>query len=155
MEKPDFRDHARKLKGSRDVGAQLFCALLRSVGVTARLVCSLQSLPFNFAAVTKGAMPQKSQPRVIYAAEDSQGNTSEETGSVDVHNMNVKAGSKSGPDQGAMPQTPMRAKRLWQPKFGSGSRDLGGASPAPKGELRSSLRHVCLSHLAHVIKLLG
>jgi hypothetical protein len=102
-------------------------------------VCSLQPLPFNFAAATKGAMLQKSQPKVIYAAEDSQGNTSEETGSVDVHNMNAKAGSKSSPDQGALPQTPMRARRLWQPNFGSRSRDLGRASPAPKSELHSSL----------------
>ncbi|CUS13033.1 unnamed protein product [Tuber aestivum] len=37
-------------KGSRDIGAQLFCAMLRSVGVTCRLVCSLQALPFTFAS---------------------------------------------------------------------------------------------------------
>ena len=43
----DFRDIAATLRGSRDVGAQLFCALLRSVGVDARLVCSLQLLPFR------------------------------------------------------------------------------------------------------------
>lgn len=29
------------------MGAQLFCALVRSVGVDARLVCSLQPLPFQ------------------------------------------------------------------------------------------------------------
>ncbi|CCU74371.1 DNA repair protein Rad4 family protein [Blumeria hordei DH14] len=43
----DFRKAANSLKGSRDVGAQLFCALLRSAGVEARLVCSLQPLSFN------------------------------------------------------------------------------------------------------------
>lgn len=47
MHQSDFRDAARTLKASRDVGAQLFCALLRSIGVEARLVCSLQLLPFQ------------------------------------------------------------------------------------------------------------
>ncbi|KAK2049166.1 Rad4 transglutaminase-like domain-containing protein [Colletotrichum somersetense] len=46
MDCSDFRNAARRLCGSRDVGAQLYCALLRSVGVRARLVCSLQPLSF-------------------------------------------------------------------------------------------------------------
>ncbi|KAL8894583.1 MAG: hypothetical protein Q9207_008470, partial [Kuettlingeria erythrocarpa] len=37
MQKPDFIECARNLQGSRDVGAQLFCALLRSAGVETRL----------------------------------------------------------------------------------------------------------------------
>ncbi|KAH6647689.1 hypothetical protein BKA67DRAFT_578281 [Truncatella angustata] len=45
-ERSDFREAAQSLKGSRDVGAQLYCALLRSAGVEARLVCSLQPLSF-------------------------------------------------------------------------------------------------------------
>ncbi|RDA90407.1 hypothetical protein CP533_1035 [Ophiocordyceps camponoti-saundersi (nom. inval.)] len=44
LDRADFREAAQKLQGSRDVGAQLYCALLRSVGVRARLVCSLQPL---------------------------------------------------------------------------------------------------------------
>lgn len=47
MQKLDFQKIAKDLKGSRDVGAQLFCALLRGVGVEARLVCSLQVLPLS------------------------------------------------------------------------------------------------------------
>ncbi|RFU27403.1 hypothetical protein B7463_g8935, partial [Scytalidium lignicola] len=47
LDKADFRAAARSLKGSRDTGAQLYCALLRSVGLDVRLVCSLQPLPFN------------------------------------------------------------------------------------------------------------
>ncbi|OAQ93487.1 nitrilase [Purpureocillium lilacinum] len=46
MDRKDFQDLAKKLQGSRDVGAQLYCALLRSAGVRARLVCSLQPLSF-------------------------------------------------------------------------------------------------------------
>ncbi|PHH88505.1 hypothetical protein CDD83_7443 [Cordyceps sp. RAO-2017] len=44
LDRADFREAARKLQGSRDTGAQLYCALLRSAGVRARLVCSLQPL---------------------------------------------------------------------------------------------------------------
>lgn len=46
LDKTDFRKAAQSLKGSRDVGAQLCCAILRAVGVEARLVCSLQPLSF-------------------------------------------------------------------------------------------------------------
>ncbi|KAI0133615.1 DNA repair protein rhp41 [Xylariales sp. AK1849] len=46
MDKSTFREVAKVLKGSRDIGAQLYCALLRSAGVEARLVCSLQPLSF-------------------------------------------------------------------------------------------------------------
>lgn len=56
MQKSDFLTAASKLKGSRDVGAQLFCAMLRAAGVDARLVCSMLSLPFQSAQ--KMALPQ-------------------------------------------------------------------------------------------------
>ena len=47
MQKTDFLSAAGKIKGSRDVGAQLFCAMLRAAGVDARLVCSMLPLPFQ------------------------------------------------------------------------------------------------------------
>jgi len=50
LELADFRRAAQSLQGSVDIGAQLFCALLRAVGVEARLVCSLQVLGFAAAA---------------------------------------------------------------------------------------------------------
>ncbi|RYP45068.1 hypothetical protein DL768_008540 [Monosporascus sp. mg162] len=59
MEKSDFREAAKSLKGSRDVGAQLFCALLRSAGVEARLVCSLQPLSFLSGGPPMGKPPSK------------------------------------------------------------------------------------------------
>lgn len=51
IEKSDFCAAANKLEASRDVGAQIFCALLRSAGVETRLVCSLQPLPFNVTGI--------------------------------------------------------------------------------------------------------
>lgn len=57
MDKDDFRRAAHALQGSQDVGNQLFCALLRSIGIEARLVCSLQPLPFVSSA--QPSTPQK------------------------------------------------------------------------------------------------
>ena len=56
MQKVDFVAAASRLKGSRDLGAQLFCAMLRAAGVDARLVCSMLPLPFQPAQ--KIALPQ-------------------------------------------------------------------------------------------------
>jgi xeroderma pigmentosum group C-complementing protein len=57
MDKDDFRTAARTLRGSCDLGEQLFCALLRGIGIETRLVCSLQELPFASAA--QPSTPQK------------------------------------------------------------------------------------------------
>lgn len=59
LEKRDFVEAARTLQGSRDVGAQLFCALLRSAGVKTRLVCSLQPLACVPGAPTMPKPKQK------------------------------------------------------------------------------------------------
>ncbi|KAI9704803.1 MAG: hypothetical protein M1836_006583 [Candelina mexicana] len=44
-----FREHARKCEGSRDVGAQLFTALLRGLGLDARMVANLQPVGFGWS----------------------------------------------------------------------------------------------------------
>ncbi|KAL2069598.1 hypothetical protein VTL71DRAFT_14277 [Oculimacula yallundae] len=71
FDKSDFRAAAKTLKGSRDLGAQLFCALLRSANVETRLVCSLQPLSFNaggpampkFTPTPRKATPESSHIR--------------------------------------------------------------------------------------------
>jgi xeroderma pigmentosum group C-complementing protein len=45
----EFRQCAKALEGSRDVGAQLFTALLRGLGVEARMVASLQPVGFGWS----------------------------------------------------------------------------------------------------------
>ncbi|KAK2759543.1 hypothetical protein FQN54_003022 [Arachnomyces sp. PD_36] len=45
----EFRDLARSCKGSRDIGAQLFTALLRALGIEARMVASLQPIGFGWS----------------------------------------------------------------------------------------------------------
>lgn len=69
MQKSDFCDAARNREASRDVGAQLFCALLRSVGVDVRLTCSFQVLPIN-ASTNAKATPTKKPLSVAYYQHD-------------------------------------------------------------------------------------
>ena len=88
MQKIDFQDAAKKRQGSRDVGAQLFCALLRSVGVDARLTCSLQPLPFH--AYPKTQSTQSKGPLAIDKYHEER---IEHTGRGKVEN--VKARSQS------------------------------------------------------------
>lgn len=65
MDKADFIESAKDLAGSQDVGNQLFCALLRSIGVQTRLVCSLQPLPFW--SVPKASTPKAPVKQKIMA----------------------------------------------------------------------------------------
>ena len=63
----EFIEAAQTRAGSRDLGAQLFCALMRSLGVETRLAFSLQPLPFS--GVAKGPTPEKPQPQYIFATQ--------------------------------------------------------------------------------------
>ena len=74
LEFSDFKSAAVSKQGSRDLGAELFCALLRSVAVDTRLVCSLQALPFS--AVAKGQTPEKPKAGYIRAPPQDYGSTS-------------------------------------------------------------------------------
>ncbi|OBT62787.1 hypothetical protein VE03_07691 [Pseudogymnoascus sp. 23342-1-I1] len=47
--KDSFKDLAKEHEGSRDVGAQLFTALLRGLGLEARMVVSLQPVGFGWS----------------------------------------------------------------------------------------------------------
>lgn len=66
MDISDFRKAAVSFEGSPDTGAMLFCAFLRSLGVDARLICSLQPLPFAGAQPTP-ASSANDQGKVVYA----------------------------------------------------------------------------------------
>jgi len=49
-----FRELARKCEGSRDVGQQLFTALVRGLGIEARMVVSLQPVGFGWSQSEEG-----------------------------------------------------------------------------------------------------
>lgn len=81
MQQSDFRAAARSLEASRDTGAQLFCALLRSADVDARLVCSLQPLPFT--ATVKTTVSQKPTPSMATENPESRKATSSDESEID------------------------------------------------------------------------
>lgn len=95
-QRSDFRETASKLQASRDIGAQLFCTLLRSTGVEARLVCSLQLLPF--AATSKGITPQK--PKPVYIMADS-GNVTATSGDESAADTNSDTSIRSAASIGS------------------------------------------------------
>lgn len=95
----DFRKQAKKLAGSRDFGAQLFCALLRSAAVEARLVCSLQPLPFS--GTTKNMSPGKPKSYHATIPSDDRENPS---------NKPSKANASANTSRPGV-------RRLGQPKF--------------------------------------
>ncbi|KAE8153402.1 putative DNA repair protein Rad4 [Aspergillus avenaceus] len=98
LSKDDFQKQAESLQGSRDFGAQLFCALLRSAAVEARLVCSLQPLPFSGSL--KPTTPSKPERQVIVISSDDQDATADHL-----------AGS------GASETPTPRTRRLGRPQF--------------------------------------
>jgi len=81
MQKEDFRAVVSKFEASRDVGAQLFCALLRSAGVEARLVCSLQVLPFT--STIRASTPVKPRPAFTVKYPDTRTGISDEDSGAD------------------------------------------------------------------------
>ncbi|ODH40905.1 hypothetical protein ACO22_01504 [Paracoccidioides brasiliensis] len=114
--KQDFLKQAVALQGSRDLGAQLFCALLRAVGTDARLVCSLQVLPFT--GVAKRTMPRKPDREYIVLSEDDDVRSSSDAG---------KGSPMQAKPRNSQPQSRMR--RIGQPRF---SPSPVAASPKPK-----------------------
>ncbi|KAJ5380708.1 uncharacterized protein N7496_003136 [Penicillium cataractarum] len=98
--KDEFQSQAKILQGSRDFGAQLFCALLRSAAVDARLVCSLQPLPFS--GTVKDMTPAKKPPQYVVISSDDHDTSTDE-----------QQKSSSG-----LP-TPSRTRRIGRPEFTS------------------------------------
>ncbi|KAI0397781.1 Rad4-domain-containing protein [Xylariaceae sp. FL0594] len=70
-----FRELAQECTGSRDVGAQLFIALLRGLGLDARMVANIQCLGFGWSKaeeadeeasqLTANNLSKESTPRVV------------------------------------------------------------------------------------------
>ena len=100
---------AKTLNGSRDVAAQLFCALLRDVGLDVRLVCSLQPLPFS--ATAKAFAPNIPQnPSITPEIRISDSSGDEEP--LDTQ-LDVSSSSSIKPDSPGMSGNPRR--RLGHP----------------------------------------
>ena len=119
VDRSDFITASRKLEGSQDMGNQLFCALLRAIGVEARVVCSLQVLPF--ASVTVKTTPQKVVKKTVFASA-SASDTDHHLSDASVSDASVKGPSGVG-------RVPPVRRRLGQPSFVTPS---ASAAQAPK-----------------------
>ena len=73
----DFRRKAKTCEGSRDVGAQLFTALVRSLGLEARLITSLQAVGFGWSK-NEDATPKKKSKSSVEAAESDEATKSDD-----------------------------------------------------------------------------
>ncbi|KAI9827656.1 MAG: hypothetical protein M1826_006219 [Phylliscum demangeonii] len=118
LEKEDFVRIARTTRASRDVGSQLFCALLRSIGVEARLVCSLQPLPLTFAPARETA-PERAAAATpfVTGAGEKEGDNSVGT---EVYKPKGKSYSqvRDAPKaESPKPLAPRIARRLGNPTF--------------------------------------
>ncbi|KAF7553227.1 hypothetical protein G7046_g7156 [Stylonectria norvegica] len=94
VDREDFRDAARKLQGSRDVGAQLYCALLRSAGVRARLVCSLQPLTCTSGGPTL-AKPKQSKPSRKIESSRPSTSRSQQTATTGLSTLSIGSTARS------------------------------------------------------------
>ncbi|KAI8994160.1 hypothetical protein BD414DRAFT_481596 [Trametes punicea] len=119
--------HALMRRGSRDTSAQLFTALCRALGIPARLVVSLQSVPWQ-ANVGK---PKPSAKKKATAKDEKNGLTG---------NGKPKADEGEGEDEDddmeevSIPgSTASSTPRGRTPLPGSGQR-LGGSSPTTSGQ---------------------
>ncbi|MCJ1393258.1 hypothetical protein MMC18_006130 [Xylographa bjoerkii] len=94
LQKSDFRTAAMKFQASRDVGAQLFCSMLRSTGIEARLVCSLQPLPFT--ATIRGTTPVKPKSAFTVSYVDTRiGISDEESGADAGSDTSIRTGGST------------------------------------------------------------
>ena len=78
----EFRECARKLEGSRDVGAQLFTALLRGLGLEARMVASLQPVGFGWNKNEDAAQRKEKKSRTAADKFDDSGDEEDEEDAV-------------------------------------------------------------------------
>jgi xeroderma pigmentosum group C-complementing protein len=66
----EFREHGKAMEGSRDVGSQLFTALLRGLGLDVRMVANLQPVGFGWSQVEEAfeeniRKPEKSREKKL------------------------------------------------------------------------------------------
>ncbi|KAI7298983.1 Rad4-domain-containing protein, partial [Hortaea werneckii] len=124
MDRSDFIRASKKLKGSQDTGNQLFCALLRAAGVDARLVCSLQPLPFVSSTAKPSNTPQKKplKPVVLAIASDTD---------PDKPSAN-EASDKSIATSRTIGKIPSARRRLGQPSFNTSPASTAAPPPSEK-----------------------
>ncbi|KAI7208819.1 Rad4-domain-containing protein [Hortaea werneckii] len=135
MDRSDFIRASKRLKGSQDIGNQLFCALLRAAGVDARIVCSLQPLPFASSTAKPSNTPQKKPPKSVVLAIAS--DTDPDKPSASEASDNSIATSRT------IGKIPSARRRLGQPSFNT--------SPASTAAPRATEKKPPVRRLAYPV----
>lgn len=94
-----FRRLAEKCEGSRDLGAQLFVALLRAIGIESRMVASLQPMGFGFTKAEE-MVPRK----VVIPQSSSFSESNDDDSKVKEANRPVEKQKRGRPAKEAKPQ---------------------------------------------------
>lgn len=80
----EFRQAAERMEGSRDLGAQLFTALLRALDIEARLVASLQPLGFGWTKSETYTPKPKAETAPTTETEETEATAEPESDSSDL-----------------------------------------------------------------------
>lgn len=107
-----FKEQAKKAEGSRDLGAQLFVAMLRGLGLEVRLVSNLQPAGFGWSKAEDAEPSIKKAETVTKAPKKKQDSS---------------PNAKSTPAKAKAKSTPSRS----QPKRTEKKKRSGGAKDAP------------------------
>ena len=106
-----FRDCARTCEGSRDVGAQLFTALVRGLGIEARSVTSLQPIGFGWSKSEDANMKKKKSRMTQLSGVVGKGDESEVELEVMAHNLNKAVTGKGTGDSNSMITSKLSKRR--------------------------------------------
>jgi len=105
----EFKRCAKAMEGSRDVGAQLFTALLRGLGLEARIVANLQPVGFGWSQVEEALEknPRKlKKPKLAKLNGDSSNEESSANASEEAAPKAVQKGKEKGPAKKEKPTKP-------------------------------------------------
>lgn len=107
----EFRSCAQECSGSRDVGAQLFTALLRGLGLEARMVANLQSLGFGWTKL-EDVDPQKPEHNTTDAPPQPSVSTSPTA--ADTPSLPKKSGSRTARRKSAQKVPALEEERSFE-----------------------------------------
>ncbi|KAH0555873.1 hypothetical protein GP486_006180 [Trichoglossum hirsutum] len=117
----EFRELARKCEGSRDVGAQLFTALLKGLGLETRLVASLQPVGFGWSKVEDAAVTRRERSGDIRAGNGGWGEAGEDSGNEGAYGKSEDQTASGKAGRKARGSTKLSAKRT---RKRGGGRDM-------------------------------
>ena len=118
-----FRKCAKTCEGSRDIGVQLFAALIRGLGIEARLVASLQPVGFGWAKTEEASLKKKKKAKKTLHTSQSDTNSSLDD---DFEVESLRSSKSSKPKNKRKP--PLSGKRNSPIDISEGEQDGNGQS---------------------------